>query len=142
MSVIEILATVAVLGIISTISISVMSKISNSSNLDKEAQIVLSFVTKARTESINSVDATTHGVKFTSNSVAIFPGTTYSLESVESTYTLYSATISDISLAGGGNEVYFNKLSGNPSAIGTITISSSGVSKVMTIYGTGLVEIQ
>lgn len=141
-SIVEMLVAVSILVIIAALSVSVFSRISNGSSLEKESQIILSMVTKARTESINSVNDTTHGIKFTGSSVALFRGTTYSVSNVESVYNLQSTTLSNISLTGGVSELYFKKLTGNPSASGSVTVSTGDTSKIMTIYGTGLAEIQ
>lgn len=141
----EVLISIAIIVIIGSISVSVFSRLSNSTSLDKDAHIVLSYIEKARAMAINSVDAVEHGVKFDTNSVKIFSGTAYNVSNIETDYNLPgSATISAINLSPAGSEVFFEKLTGNASATGTITVLSSknGSTKVINIYGTGLAEIQ
>lgn len=53
------------------------------------------------------------------------------------------ATISAITLTGGASDLYFNRLSGAPSASGTIALSISGdasLAKTITISATGAVS--
>ncbi|KKR74818.1 MAG: Tfp pilus assembly protein, major pilin PilA [Candidatus Nomurabacteria bacterium GW2011_GWA1_40_8] len=48
------------------------------------------------------------------------------------------ATISAITLGGGGSDIYFNRLSGSPSVTGTVTLSTTNYSKIITISATGV----
>ena len=144
-SAIEILTTIAIVGILIAISVSVFSSLSNSQSLDRDAQSVLSYIEKARTMAINSVDGVEHGVKFTASSIEVFSGTVYYADNVESSYDIPAKyTISDISLTGGATELYFAKLTGNASKSGTVTVSpaAGGADKTIVIYGTGISEIQ
>src|SRR3989344_2681062 len=144
-SVLEILMAVAIIGILVAISVSVFSSLSNSQSLDRDAQSVLSYIEKARTMAINSVDGTEHGVKFTSSKVEVFSGTVYDADNVEASYDIPTKyTISNISLTGGATELYFAKLTGNASKSGTVTVSpaAGGADKINVIYCTGISERQ
>lgn len=140
---IELLVVIAVTFVLTSISVSVFSGLSNSTSLDRDANIVLSYVSKARTKAIDSVNSLAHGVSFSSTGVKVFEGTTFTPESTEETYTLRSAvTISGINLSDASNSLYFNKLTGNPSATGNIVVSLGSESKTIVIYATGIAEIQ
>lgn len=150
-SLIEVIFAIAIAGILIAISVSVFSSLSNSQSLDRDAQNVHSQIEKARTMAINSVkapgteNASEHGVKFSSDKVEVFAGTAYDADNVESQYDIPAKfTISDIDLVGGGEELYFNKLTGNASKSGAITISpaAGGAGKTIAIYATGISEIQ
>ena len=76
--------------------------------------------------------------------IIIFRGTTYdagtSTNIVEQVLPL--AEISSTSLNGGGNDIVFERLTGETDNYGTVFISIPGttVSSTITIYETGLVE--
>ncbi|MFA6050158.1 MAG: prepilin-type N-terminal cleavage/methylation domain-containing protein [Candidatus Paceibacterota bacterium] len=140
---IELLVAISITTIITAISVSVFSGLSNSTSLDRDANIILSYVTKARTKAIDSVDSLAHGVSFASTSVKVFAGTTLSAASVSESYTLRGAArISTVNLTNATSSFYFNKLTGNPSATGSITVTLAGESKTIVIYATGIAEIQ
>lgn len=146
-TVIELLISFVILGILVAISVAVFSRLANSSSLERDAQSVLSMVEKARTMAINSVGGKEHGIKFSTNKVEIFSGTAYvaSPSNVEATYNLPSkSTITSTILTGGVSSLYFEKLTGNASRSGSVTISpaSGGAGKTIVIYGTGISEIQ
>ncbi len=142
-SLIEILVAISIAGILGAISISVFSRLSNATSLDRDANIVLSHITKARTLAIDSVNSLTHGINFGSTTVKVFSGTVLTTSNIESIYTLQGGSrISAISLSNATTSLYFNKLTGNPSATGNITVSQGSNSKTIIIYATGIAEIQ
>lgn len=144
-SLIEILFTIAIAGILIAVSVSVFSNLSNSKSLERDAQNVLSMMEKARTMSINSIGGVEHGVQVASTTAKVFSGTLFQSGNVEATYSIPAVdVISAIHLSNGTTTLYFAKLTGNASATGTISISraSGGSTKTIIIYGTGISEIQ
>lgn len=143
-SIIEILITIAILGILTAVSVSVFSSLANSQSLDKETEIVVSYINKARNNAINSLDFSTHGVSFASSTVAVFHGTNPATAPTTTTYTLSSKqAIWYVTLLNGQSYLYFNKLTGKPNTSGTLHVrDGSGNERVITIYATGLVEVQ
>lgn len=142
---IEVMTTIAILAVISGISVSFFSKLSNAESLDKDVSNILSQLEKAKTQAINSIDNSEYGVKFTSTSVTLFTGKVYSESaSTNFTYNLSSKNeIATVSLSGGAMDLYFNRLTGKPSHTGTITVrEKSGESeKVISIYASGLSDV-
>lgn len=140
----ELLIVIAISSVFVYISISVFSKLSNAESLDKEASNVISYIDKAKNDSVNSLNFEEHGVKFASSTVTIFYGKNYSGSATSSVYTLAGQdTISNVSFLNASTTIYFNKLTGEPSSTGTITISrTDGTQKVIAIYATGYIEIQ
>jgi hypothetical protein len=54
------------------------------------------------------------------------------------------ASITDVQLGAGSpseGEVYFGRLSGNPSTSGTVTVSTTNFTKVITISATGVASV-
>lgn len=142
---IEILASIAIMFLLGSMSIRVFSDLANSSSLDKDVSIVVSYIDKARADAINSVLSLPHGVKFETNKVSTFKNTSYSVSNLESYYDIPSKTrISSINLTGGATSLYFNKLTGVPSVTGTIVVSlaNGNATKTITIYGTGVIDVE
>ncbi len=141
-TVLEILFSIAILVLILAIVIPQFSKIRENQVMKDGVAYVLSSVDKARSQTLDSLNSSEYGVHFTSDKIMIFRGTAYVAWGVVETINIISpATISNIALTGGGSDVYFNRLSGAPSATGTITITSPNFSKVITISATGLASV-
>jgi len=84
-------------------------------------------------------------VHFETDMVVVFEGTSYTAGDPDNDERSLPArtNVTNISL-GGGSEVYFERLSGDVSPTGTVTVSlthSSSTSKTVTIYSSGLSEI-
>lgn len=144
-TVLEVLMSIAIMGILGAMSVSVFSGLANSISLDKDASNIVSYIDKARTEAINSIDSVEHGVFFETKKVTIFRTTTYSVANAESYYDVSNkSNITSISLTGGATSLYFNKLTGAASKTGSIVVTSADGSKTktITIYATGVIDIQ
>ncbi len=141
----EILVSIAIIGILGSFSISVFSGLANTISLDKDTSNIASYIDKARSESINSVNSLEHGVLFATKKVTVFKTTAYSVSNEESSYAVSGkSNITAITLTGGATSLYFNKLTGSASKTGTITVTSANgtKTKTITIYATGVVDIQ
>lgn len=139
----EILIVIATLGIIFLIMIPQFSKIRENQALKNGAQDILSSVNKARSQTLASLNSLEYGVHFQSDKVIIFKGAVFSDGDAgnETINITAPATISNIALAGGGNEIYFNRLSGAPNTTGSVTVSTSSYSKIITISATGTASV-
>lgn len=136
---------IAIVGILTRMSVSLFARLANSTSVDRDVSVVASYIERARTLSINSVSSVVHGIKFQTNTVTVFKTSTYSVANTESTYAIPSKSkISSINLTGGATSIYFDKLTGVPSATGTITMMlyDNTNPRTITIYGTGVVDIQ
>ncbi len=138
-TVLELLIVVGVLGIIFSIVLPSFQTIKNNSIIQTVASDMFSALDKARSQTLSSVDSSEYGVHFQSDKIVIFKGQTYSSSDPGNEEIIISApvTISSINLTGGATDLYFDKLSGAPSKIGTITVSTSSLLKTITISATG-----
>lgn len=136
----EILIVIAVLGVIFSIVIPQFSKMRESQALKNGAQDILSSLNKARSQTLASLNSSEYGVHFQSDKVIIFKGTGFSDGDVnnETIDIATPATISNINLVGGGNDIYFNRLSGIPDKNGSVTVSTSSYSKIITVSAVGV----
>jgi len=140
MTVIEILVVIAVLGIIFAVVIPQFSKSREMQVLKSGVADTLSSIDKARGNTLSSLNSSSYGVHFQSDKVIIFKGTDFSTRDTTKDETINIATpavISSGTLALPVN-IYFNRLSGLPSASGTIIISTDSYSKTITISTTGV----
>jgi prepilin-type N-terminal cleavage/methylation domain-containing protein len=136
LTVIEVIVVVAIVAILVAVTLPQFSKMRENQAIKNAVADTVSVLNKARSYTLASVESSEYGVHFQSDKVIIFKGTTYST-GIETVDIITPATISTISLSGGGSDVYFSRLSGAPSKTGTITISSTNFSKVITISATG-----
>lgn len=136
----EALILVAVLGLIVLIILPQFSKIRENQVLKAGVQDTLSSINKARGKTLSSLNSSEYGVHFQSDKVIIFKGKIFSALSPdnETINIITPASISNISLVGGGSDIYFNRLLGVPSATGAITISTTSYNKIITISATGV----
>lgn len=145
-SFIEMIIVLSVLGIIFAITLPQFSEIKNSQVLKSASGDIISSFKKAETETRASKDSSSYGVHFQSDKIIIFKGATFSANDAnnQDVDIIRPATISNISLSGGATDIYFNRLTGTPSATGTVTISISGdqsMIKTITFSATGNASI-
>jgi type IV fimbrial biogenesis protein FimU len=140
----EILISMAILGIILVIMVSTFKLFANHQAINKDAENVIEALQEARALTLASQNASQYGVHFATSTVTIFTGATYnaSTSTNKSVPLSSSATVLTISLVGGGNDVVFQRLTGETAQNGTIIVSSSATpqTRTVTIYKTGLIE--
>lgn len=135
-----------VLGISILLIVVVLNIFVNFKNQDtvlKSSELLVETLREARSLTLNSKNSSEYGVRVSSGSITLFKGQTYSpSETFNKTIQLFSGVSASASLNGGGTDIVFKKLSGQTDKYGTITLtnSSSGQTKNVIIYKTGLVE--
>lgn len=142
---VEVLTAVAVLLIIVGIIMGGLSSFRRSADLGYASDRTLVMLREARRRTIESYGASSWGVHFESSRVVLFRGNIFVDGAADSESFVVSPTVHlpSISLQGGGSNVVFIRISGATNEWGTIALeSSSGTSRVITIYASGLVEAQ
>lgn len=143
---IESLVFLAVIGILVSIILPQFSKIRENQVLKSTTGDVLSTLSKARSQTLASINSLEYGVHFESSQVIIFKGTVFSAGAGDNEIISIVApvVISNVTLGGesgtSGN-LYFNRLSGAPNKNGTITLSTPSISKIITISATGVASM-
>lgn len=133
---VEFLITLSILVVLTTIIFIPMSALRNSKALQITAEDILSLLDEARSGTLSAKDSYAYGTHFESSRVVLFRGTAYSSSDPSNkTVDIDGAVeISNISLAGGGQDALFQRLTGKTSQSGTITIRlKSDISKTKTI---------
>ncbi len=146
MSIIEVLVVIAVLGILVLIVLPQFSTIKENQVFKNAVSDTLSTLNKAHSRTLASVDSSVYGVHFQSDKVIIFKGMVFSeaASDNEEINIVNPASITNVTLngvSGNSGEMYFNRLSGTPNKIGTITISTPNYSKIITIFATGIASV-
>ena len=100
----------------------------------------------AQSQSLASVDSSEYGVHFKSDQVIIFKGKIFAEGAIDNKVinVVYPASISNVTLGGvsaSSGNLYFERLSGAPSKIGTITVLTPSSTKIITISATGATSV-
>lgn len=142
-TVIEILIVAVILGAMLAIALPQFSKIKENQVVKSAVDDTLSAIDKAKSQTLSSLNSSEYGVHFQSDKVIIFTGKVFSAGASgnETINITTPASISNVTLggvSGTSGDLYFSRLTGVPSATGTVTISSSSYSKTITISATGV----
>lgn len=144
-SYIELLVVMGVIVLLAGLTFRSYRTITASKSLSGDAMRVVAELIKARSLTLASKNADQYGVHFGATSVTLFEGASYSVGNAGNVVSTLSPllTISSITLSGGASDVIFDRLTGTTAQNGTITLSSTdnSTSKTITIYETGLSEI-
>lgn len=140
---IEVLVSVAIVGLIATISVASFSTFEKKEALETDTGKVLALLAEARTQTLSAKDGAYFGVHFEATRAVLFKGGTYSAGSADNQAHPFDdeVTLASTTLSGGGSEVIFKRLTGATSQSGTITLASvrdAGTTRIITIAGTGV----
>lgn len=143
---IEIVLAIGIVTLIGGVVLSSLSQFRTRKSLDAAVEETLSAFSRAHLDSISSLNEKEYGVHIESDKVVYFIGPTYgATETTNSIYKLVSAIeIANIALAGGGNDVLFNRLSGGTNQDGTFEIrakSNNSIKTIVIINGTGAISL-
>ncbi len=145
-SAVEVMVVLAVIVVLIAVVVPQFSKIREHQVLKAAVSDVLSALNKARAQTLASVDSSEYGVRFESDQVLIFKGTSFSAGSPDNQSVSFTSPASIVNVTLGGvsgtsGDVYFNRLYAVPSATGTVTISTGSYSKIITISASGLSSV-
>ena len=139
---VEIMVVLAVMGLLVLVVLPRFSNIRELQILKASTADSLSAIDKARSQTLGSLNQTTYGVHFESNSITLFIGTAYTFGnasneviSIASPASITNVTLGGVS--GSSGDFYFNRLTGAPSKTGTIIIVTPNYSKTITLNATG-----
>lgn len=135
---IELLLSVAMIGMIAGISLPVYVSFQTRNDLATTTDTVVEMLRRAQNYARSGQNDGQWGVSIQSTSATIFQGATYT--SRDTTYDEVSAFPGSVT-ASGLSETVFGKLTGIPSATGTVTLTSStSDTDAMTINAKGVVS--
>lgn len=143
----ELVVVSGLMMIIAGISMTVLRNILNKQRVEKDAESAYAYLLRARNQTIVGEGGDQYGVAFSSTSITLFRGTTYSTGDPNAvTFTLLNDTVfQNINFSNGSTQLYFKKLTGRPSATGTVEVISktdSTIRETLIIHASGLTEVQ
>ena len=142
----ELLLSIAIMAIIAGLLVFGFSALRRTVAVNEAAETVMAVLSEARSRTLGSRDAASWGVHFEVDRVVLFKGPTF----VDGTSTNEATSLADdvqlatITLAGGGADVLFDRLTGATSQAGTVTVEHKGdpvQNKIITILATGIVSL-
>lgn len=144
---IEMIIVVSITAILASMAFVSFGRIINYNSIESQAQSVRSHIERARIFTLASKNNSSLGVIFSTSTVRVFQGTTFvSASSSDQVYEVdNNQSIINISFSGGGNTIFFNKITGEPNKTGTVTVTSKSNTddrRTVVIYQTGVVDIQ
>ena len=144
---VELLVVIVIALIIAGLAITSLSNIRERNKLTDARDNVHSQLRLARNNTLASKDASQYGVYLDADEATYFKGNDYASSIETRTYNVPNGvSISGISLEGGGNEIVFERLTGETDEFGSITISNDAdpenASSTIRIFSTGVMEIE
>lgn len=142
-TVIEIMIVLFILSVLTAIIFTSVSAFRSGKALQVVAEEILSLLDEGRGNTLAAKDSYAYGVHFESDSTTLFRGTSYSSSDLTNKKVDVDGAveISSISLAGGGQDVLFQKLTGKTGQNGTVTIrlrSDNSKTKKIVIEASGV----
>lgn len=140
---IEMIATIAVLGIIVALSVTSFINFNKREALEQETGKIVALLSEARAQTMSAKGGSDYGVHFEAQKAVLFKGSVYNVGADTNRVQMLNSAvkISSIAFAQGGSDVVFKKLTGGSTKSGTITIVSvrdSTDTKTVTIATTGI----
>ncbi len=140
---VEILIAVSLLVLIGTFSVATFRALYQNSAERIVAQEIADALREARNNTIGSKNNTVYGVHIATSSVTRFVGATYTPGHASNTvYVFDGGATATGTFVTGGTSIVFTRLTGVPSATGTILIHNADMTSTttVTIESTGLIE--
>lgn len=135
---IELLLSVAILTLLIGLSLPVYESFVRRNDLDLTAQSTVSMIRRAQTYARGVKEDSVWGVRFQSNGVSLFKGTSYTSRDINFDEMLPLPSSLTIS---GTSELTFAKLSGAPNQVGTVILgSSTNDTRTVTVNAEGMVD--
>lgn len=146
-SLIETIIVLAITGSLATVVVVSFSAFRNGKILDVAAEQVLSVISESRGKTIYSEDAYQYGVHLEAGMVVAFKGAVYSATDPSNTATVLSSLveISNVSFAGGGADITFQRLTGKVANSGSFRVrlkADTSRYKNISVNSVGIIELK
>lgn len=145
-SLIELLVIIVILFLLTIIVVPRLIDFQREQALKNTTENIISLLNQAKTDSLSSLNSSNYGVHFTTNSAIYFIGDIFNSSDLNNYQIDFDSgvAISELNLNGGGNDVIFPKLTGDPIGYGTITLYLTSVpdrQKIISISQTGSISV-
>lgn len=147
LSLLEILIVIGILVLLVVAAAGVLPRFKDTSELNSAVVRIVSLLEKSRTETLSSDGAQQHGVHFETTRAVFFTGTSYNEGGTDDEIYILpeSVEVSTTSLSGGGQDVVFERLTGETRQDGTITLhlkETPSRTRVIQIKETGTIRVE
>ncbi|MEX0672829.1 MAG: prepilin-type N-terminal cleavage/methylation domain-containing protein [Candidatus Paceibacterota bacterium] len=139
-SLLEIIVAIAIIGIITAISVAVFVNLHNTEALRRDASSISSLLETARVHSLSSKNNEPYGVYIEDNESMVFSGSTFDPNNVITRASLHSTVqFDEITLTNSTSTVLFDKITGATDNHGVIVLESvrRAASSTVSIEPTG-----
>lgn len=141
---IEILIVIAIIGILATVLLVPFSEFRSKQILDGQTRLVENLIQESRSKTLASQDDNQFGLYFESGQVTTFTGNDYAPgQAGNAVYTLSDAVrLTPVGFT--DNELYFDKINGKASDVGSIDVylvSDPTVKKTILVNGSGIISV-
>jgi len=141
----EIIVVLAVFAVAISAILNSFGQLNQNQVINKNTELVATVLREARSLTLASKGGNQYGVHLESSRAVLFQGSVYNSSGTSNVYYSLNplGNISVVTLAGGGAEIIFDRLTGDTSQSGTIRLSladDSSSTRTITVSGTGLVE--
>lgn len=132
-TIVELLVVLVIMGFLLAFSVVGVTRYAAYQTLSAEATEVYGFVRETREKTLADADAV-FGVHIATSTITRFRGPVYDpATSTNETLTLDTVTLTP-ALATTNNTIYFQRLTGAPSATGTIAVQHTETGELQTIF--------
>ena len=143
----EILIVIAIFALVAVFGVSPLLLFKKTSDLNGALETGVSFLLEARAKTLSSKNEARYGVHFDNGGTTFFTGAVFAEGAVgnEGAPLPFSVEIASISLQGGGNDVVFNRLTGETNAYGTVIFrlkSDTTKTKTLRVEKTGIISTE
>ena len=146
-SLIEILIIICIFSIICAIIIPNFSGFQKQQALKNTSEDIVSMLNEARNDTISSKNSNNYGIHFQNDRAILFSGLSFNQSSIIKQINFESPVEIPINNGvniGGGNDVIFNKITGETAQSGNIIIqliNDSTRQKIITINSAGIIDV-
>ncbi|PJC65463.1 MAG: hypothetical protein CO020_00525 [Candidatus Colwellbacteria bacterium CG_4_9_14_0_2_um_filter_50_12] len=133
----EIIIVVALFAILAALGLFIGLDLYRGYALASERSTVVNILEKARSQSVNNINQTPHGVHFTGSAYVIFQGASYA--SRDQSYDEVITSAPGVT-AGGVTETVFTQLEGSANPTGEVTVSNGLKSMTISINNEGRIN--
>jgi len=138
----EVLISIAIIVILIAMGLYAFISAKKQANISTTADTIAAKLEEAKANSFQGKNGTTYGLKVSSTTFTTFTGSSYSSSDPSNpVYAIPSGVTLNTTLPYPNYYVYFNRLTGAPNISGSITISGTGSSTIITIGSLGDISV-
>lgn len=138
----ELLVVLGIISILAVLTGRTFSTYAFRQQFQRDVVTVERSIIEQRSKTLASLQNSSYGIYVASTSLVLFEGTTYSASDPTNEIVYFLGTVATTSFSNGLSELWFAKITGTPSATGTITLlnKKANSSTTISLYASGLIE--